>query len=648
MNRRLCFRACVASFFVVIPCRCACADAVDGAPDVALEAPVEQTAAYHVFFDDFEDEGDDFDIPDEETLRDLLETASSLFQLKDRPPPSLLGLRRRADGDQERLQTALRSVGFYEGSVAIDISSTKNDPKNERRGASVEASEVPFRVKIHVRPGRIYHFGVIAVVELSGAPVAEALRVSEANLGFASGQVALASKVVEARQRLLTHLQRQGYARARVAESKAEIDRDAHALDVTFQVDSGVLVRFGRTLFEGLEQIDESLARGRVSWRSGDVYHPEKLDQARTALNALGVFASIRFQLAEAPDADGLTAVTIVVTERKRRFVGAGVHFATNEGLGGQVYWGHRNLFGGGEQLRFGAEVGRLTARTVQKADEQNPDMRVTGELRKPDFGAIDQSLILSSSAIVEKPVAYQRNSLMTGVRLERWIDKKLIVGGGLTAEHQRIREKTRTTVGAVMGAPLTVTYDNSDSLLDPRRGFRLAISTAPYLQAGDAGGTFWVSRATQTVYQDLCGDGRWIAAGRLSLGAIADDKSGAVPADKRFYAGGGGSVRGFAHQKVGPLAVDGTPVGGLSLAELGAEVRIKVSDALGVVPFVDGGNVFSSVLPDFSRPLRFGAGVGVRYYTDFGPLRMDVGTPLDRRSKEDYWQLYLSLGQAF
>jgi translocation and assembly module TamA len=142
--------------------------------------------------------------------------------------------------------------------------------------------------------------------------------------------------------------------------------------------------------------------------------------------------------------------------------------------------------------------------------------------------------------------------------------------------------------------------------------------------------------------------DRRFVLAGRATLGSLVGEETDNVPADKRLYAGGGGSIRGYEYQSVGPLDADGDPLGGRSLIELNAEVRIRVTDQVGLVPFVDGGMVFDSVYPDFEEDLRWAAGLGVRYFTAFGPLRVDIAIPLNKREFDDSFQFYISLGQAF
>jgi translocation and assembly module TamA len=572
---------------------------------------------------------------DDDGLRGLLNATSVLVQLQGEPAPGLIGLRRRADGDHERLDAVLQSEGYYDAHLDIALGS-------RNAGSTPPPTTV---VTITITTGLPYRFHHTTVI----APPGNLLPTFDSGtLGLTPGAVARAPLVVAAEQRLRDRLAGFGFAFANVTKRRAEIDREAKAMDVTFIVTTGPVVRLGAIHVVGLDQVDESLVRQQAAWIPGELYRPELFERTRASLSKLGVFGSISLHLAEQPDADGTHAVTITVTERKRRYIGLGVTFTNAEGLGAQASWGHRNLFGGGEQLRLGAELDRLNIRTLTPAGLDQADEKLTADLRKPDFLAPSQDLTVSTAAINEHPEAYQRQALTAGFQLERRLPDHLTLGYGLSGEQSEITDTTGFTSATLAGSPLSLRYDTTDAILNPTTGYRLAVETTPWLRLGDTGQSFVINRITQSAYQDLAGDGEWVAAGRLSVGSILNGTAADLPADKRFYAGGGGSVRGYAYQKVGPLDATGHPLGGQSLAEASAEVRIKITDTLGVVPFLDGGNVYSSLLPQPGQALRFGTGLGFRYYTGFGPLRLDLGTPLQPTQTDQPIQVYLSMGQAF
>ncbi|HYD31250.1 MAG TPA: POTRA domain-containing protein, partial [Azospirillaceae bacterium] len=462
---------------------------------------------------------------DDEELRSLLQSASTLFRLSQEPPPSLIGLERRAEADRERLETALRSAGFYDGSVTI----------------AIDADATPVGVIVTVEPGPAYRFAAVTLQTPEGQPLVGE-PIPPAEIGLEPGQRARAPAVVAAQDRIAARLAQRGYAFARVSDRRVVVDHDQRAMEVTYTVQPGPLVRLDGTRLDGLERVDAGVVRGRLPWKPGEVFAPSLLDEARTRISQLGVFESVRVQLAE-PTPEMLEAqevrapVIIATTERKRRFIGAGVNVSTQEGFGATAYWGHRNLFGGAEQLTIAAEI-----RRVGETDPlERTDLQLSADFRKPDFLLTDQTLILSALAVTEAPPAYERDAVAAVARLERVLAEGFTVSYGVSLEQERVRENGRVTDSTLLGFPLAAVHDATDDLLNPARGYRVAVEGTPYFQAGDRGNAFLPSRVTNSAYYDIAGDGKYVAAGRLSLGAIFGDSIRDIPADKRFYAGGGG-----------------------------------------------------------------------------------------------------------
>ena len=173
--------------------------------------------------------------------------------------------------------------------------------------------------------------------------------------------------------------------------------------------------------------------------------------------------------------------------------------------------------------------------------------------------------------------------------------------------------------------------------------------SIAPVQTDANAAVTFLESQISGSTYLSLDDENRYILAFRARLAQVAGEPTGTLPANHRLYAGGAGSIRGFEFQKAGPLDANNDPLGGRSLVTFGAEFRWRITDTIGIVPFIDGGNVYDSTVPNTSEKLFWGAGLGFRYYTDFGPLRADFAVPLNpRKNIDDPYQFYISLGQAF
>ncbi len=600
------------------------AETTDPVAPAPVEEPPQARVPYEVTVTGVEDDG----------LRDTLNAASALVDLKGDPPPSIIGLERRADTDRERLQAALRSAGYYDARLAITVDGTAQ----------------PATVAVAVTQGPRYHFKTITVEGVGGAALP--METGADGLGLTAGEPALAQAVVDAEGDLLVRLGRKGYAFARIADRRVVVDHADRSMDVTYTIESGPQVRYGATRIEGLERVEEALVRGRLGLAEGRVHDPAALDRARQDVAKLDVFDTVRVRLAEQPGPDGVTPVIVTVAERKRRFLGAGVSYSTQDGVGAQAYWGHRNLFGGAEQLRVGVDVGRVAGSsggTSSSKTNNLPDLRFSVNLKKPDFLAVKQSLVVNFQVVSDQPPAYSRVATVLTGSLERPITDRLTVTYGLSGERGRVKTEGHSQQTAYVGVPLGAAWNGADDLLNPTKGERASLQVTPWFPAGgDTRSPFTAIQFNGSYYHDLTRNGRYVAAARLGVGSVLGASLSEISPDHRFYAGGGGSVRGYGFQKAGPRDRFDDPAGGRSLLELGAELRIKVTDSIGVVPFVDAGTVYDSAIPDFSQPLRVGAGLGARYYTDFGPLRVDVGIPLNAPSGDARWQLYLSLGQAF
>lgn len=562
-------------------------------------------------------------------LRGVLEEVSRLVALREQPPPSPIGLRRRAEADRDRLAAALRSEGYFGAVLDIDVDT----------GGS------PARVAVRVRPGPRYTISGVTIRTPSGEKLPGG-GIAPAAIGLEPGSPARGAAVLDAQDRVLAALAAEGYAYARVLDRKVLVDHAKQGMDVTYEVLPGPQVQFGEVSVTGLSQVEEAAVRRRLPWKRGDRYDPKLMDEAQESLAELGVFNSVRLALGPLPEQGTEAPVNIVVREQDMRFIGFGFNYSTSEGFGANAYWGHRNLLGGAERFRVGAEISGIAR--DESLSPTDYDYSLNALYREPDFLARNQSLSLSGEILSERPDAYRRDAIVLSAIVERPLTDDLKASLGVTFEQSRIEEGLQTTTNTLVGVPAALTWDRSNDLLNPTSGFRLSALVTPYLVPFGDSDNFTITRLGGSAYWDLTGSGGYVAAARAVYGSIFGANLLGVPADKRFYAGGGGSVRGYGYQEVGPKDPDGDPLGGKSLVELGVELRIKVTDTIGIVPFVDAGNVYEETFPDLGRELRWGAGIGARYYTAIGPIRVDLAFPLNRQEDDSSFQLYVSIGQAF
>ena len=574
-------------------------------------------------------------------LETLLTQVSQLAALQDRPPASLAGLRRRAEDDLERFRQALRSEGFYAGKLDYRIETGAPETSEDAEAVIGEPEENAVgdapppgsaRVIVEVDAGTLILLEDYRI-EYQGAPPPSAdLPLGLTDLGLELGMPARAPQIVAAENRLERALKEGGHPLARILGRKAVVDHALGAMSVTVQADAGPPAGFGPTRFIGLELVREDYLQEILPWQLGEPYDQRKVEAARLLLARTALFDSVVFEPAEALDDQGRLPMTIRVVEADHRSVGAGVSFSTDLGPGGEAFWEHRNLLGRNEQLRLA-----LRGSTVEQG--------ANAEFRKPRFLAPDQSLLSSLALVQSDTDAFEQTSVRGFAGLERSIATIWTVNAGASAEFADLEDEDGQRTFIIYDAPLGIARDGSDDLLNPTRGTKLGLSVSPAVGTLEENVFFVTSNLTGSAYLTLDGAARVILAARGRIGSILGAATDILPANRRLYSGGGGSVRGFAFQEVGPLDDDDDPLGGRSVIELGGEVRLRVTEDIGVVPFVEGGIVGDKPFPDFKERFLWAVGLGARYFTAIGPLRLDVAFPVNGRDSDDFFQFYVSLG---
>ena len=556
---------------------------------------------------------------EDEALRELLNEVSETRRLIERPPPSLTRLRRRAEDDRARLQRALRSEGYYDATIDV----------------SIDAEAEPVEVVFQVEPGPRYRLREVAI-EVT-PPDADLPLPSLEELGITPGTPAVAQTILDVETALVEQARARGYALAEAGERRAVGDHDADVMDLTLRLNAGPLVRFGEIELAGLEEVERDFVERRLPWQPGELITSERLAAGQLALRETGLFSTIRTRLGQTPDAAGRLPVTVIVTERKHRSIEVGVRYRTDEGPGGNVAWEHRNFFGRGEQVRAELDVSAIAG-------------FLTGTFRKPDVWIRDLALITQAELAFENPDAYESQSATARVGLERRFRQGMTLTGGVAFRAEQVEEANsgRQDEFGLVSLPVLFNWDRSDDLLDPTSGGRLSLENEPFVDTFGNDLAFNMSRIDYAHYLQVLEEPRVVLAGRSAIGTLFGASRAEVPANLRFYAGGGGSVRGFAFQEAGELDGENDPIGGRSLFEASGEVRVRVTETIGVAAFIDAGAAFTSRFPDFDDELRIGVGPGIRYFSPVGPLRLDVGFPVNPRDADDAFQLYISIGQAF
>ena len=573
--------------------------------------------------------------------------AAALISLAKSAPVGPFALVARARGDVGRLTDALHSRGYYLGSIAIRLADRALDDTGLPAALEAASGAPPVRVEIVMTPGPQFTIGRI---DLKG----DTPPGSQALLGLRPGDPALAANVLAAGQRLMASLQAQGRALAKVAAPVATLDVTSRTLNIVYEVDAGPRVDLGAITFAGDTQVRPSYLRRRFQLEPGQPYDPAALEHARQDLANVPAVASVRLETPEALDSVGRLPVRVVVADRPRRAVDLGASYSTDQGGVVSANWTHRNLFGNAERLRLSLATTQLGSRSARQ-----PGYDASALLAIPDILERAQSLSVNLRAVRESLDAYDRTAALAGVMFDRQINEQLAVGAGLSGAVAEITQEGVRRTYRLIQLPLTSRYDTTDSLLDPTTGLRLALFVTPTHSLGTTttkDSSFVIVQGSAATYLDV---GEWLGARRgrgvLAVRGLAGTISGAgafdIPPDQRFYAGGGGTVRGFRFQSIGPTFPDRRPAGGTSVQVGSIEWRQRFGESFGAVAFVDAGQVGGGASNlTGSGVLRVGAGLGGRYYTSFGPIRVDVAVPLNKSGaiKTDIVEAYIGIGQAF
>lgn len=570
-------------------------------------------------------------------LEKEMRTNSLLQSLINEPPDSDLGLERRYRDDVETAKKLLRSQGYYNGDAV----------------AVVDWKASPPAVALTLTPGPRFTVGTSSIrydsppglptTEAAGSEVLKKAPTTLARFGLKDGEPAVAEAVSKAVDTVPQWLAMRGFPFAS-ATPRYVLYRSENKLDPEVTVKTGEFARFGPVQLSGTDAVNVAYLQRLAPWETGDTWSQFRLDAYRDTLQQTGLFREVNVAPGKL-GADGQLPVQITATEAPPRKLSGGVRYSTTEGYGVQGQWEHRNLFSEGETLRF-------TVPVLENRQEFAADYTM------PAFGRRDQNLVMKAALRNEDSDAYDLTAAAFEGGLDRRLSRKWWLGARLSGQTGRIRENDEGwKTYHFMGVPLSARYDGSNSLLNPTRGVRGQVTVTPYLGFYEQILSMLKVQGEASAYHSPFrnADGRpsdkLVLAARAALGVMPGTTGRRVedvPASLRFYTGGGGSVRGYKYRSIGPKDRHGDPRGGLSYSEVNFEARFRVTETLGIVPFVDGGMVYESPVPSLGKNMAWAAGLGFRYYTAMGPLRLDIAVPLQHRSGNDAFQFYISIGQAF
>lgn len=454
-----------------------------------------------------------------------------------------------------------------------------------------------------------------------------------------TGEPMRSADILQAEAAIVEALRNSGWPMARAGSHSISADHLHATGAVILRFDTGPFVRFGRPqLAGGLADLREDYVARLAPFRTGDPVSTRDLNRYTQRLQALESVALAETRLAPADD-DGsdIRAVDVRMEPSPRHRLQLSAHYASTEGAGAGVEWARRNLFRRDETLTLTGRASELHTGAEAR-------------LVMPHWRRVAQTLELGGGLAMESTDAFDQDSVSARAVLSRPVTGQIFASAGMTAQVARVTDAAGPRTLNTVILPLSLAYDGRDDLLDPRSGIGAELSLQPGYTFGDSNNRYVRAVLGARTYFPV--SERLLIAVQGRVGGLIGVDAASVPADLRFYAGGGGSVRGYGYQALSPRVAgvntgELEPFGGRSLVETSIEARWRRSERLGFVAFIDGGVASGALEPDFNE-MRYGMGAGVRYYPGFGPLRVDIATPLNRRPGDAPVHLYISIGQAF
>lgn len=565
----------------------------------------------------------------DEDLKDALRGGSLLHEqtLLDENKPSAGEVLAAAQADYKRLLAVLYDNGYFGGTITISL--------DGREAASIPPVQPPSsvsKVQINVEPGAKFKFGRARI-----APLAEGTEIPE---GFSEGKTASLGVLKNTASAGVSGWRNQGHAKATLSGQNLTADHADRKVNADLTLDPGPKLRFGPLVVQGESDVRRERIIDIAGLPEGEVYSPDEIGLATQRLRRTGAFGAVALSEAELVGPNLTLPITAQITDAPKRRLGFGAELSTLEGLTISGYWLHRNFLGGAESLRLEAEISGIGGSTGAA------DYSLGARFERPATFNEDTNFYAFAQIEQLDEVSYFSRQLDLEAGIERIAspERTYTLGLGL------VRAETEDVFGedkyTLLTLPLTAEFDYRDDKLNAKDGFYIKAEATPFLAlSGSANGLR--SYVDMRGYKTFSAGKPVTLALRGQFGSVYGPTLAQAPSDYLFYSGGGGTVRGQEYQSLG-VAVGDETIGGRSFLGLSAEVRVGVTDSIGIVGFADAGYVGEEEFYDGSGEWHSGAGIGLRYNTSIGPIRLDVAVPTSGPDTDEDFQVYIGIGQSF
>lgn len=563
-----------------------------------------------------------------EKLTSQLKAASLVLgtaRREETPTPQDLLAAARAD--YARMVSVLYAAGLYGGDVRISVDGREAagiDPL--RRIDTIE------RITITVLAGPKFTFSQASVTRLAPKTALPE--------GFAVGKTAEAGMIEAATAAGIKGWRAAGHAKAEVDSQTIYANHDIAMLAADIRLRPGPRLRFGDLVVTQTGRVRPERIRAIAGLPSGEVYSPDEVADAAERLRRTGTFRTVALQEAEEIGPDGTLDIEAQIADERPRRIGFGAELSSLEGVTLSGFWLHRNLLGGAERLRLDAEVGGIGG------DSGGQDYSLSARYDRPATFTPDTGLFLDFALSEDDEPDYRERSLSLGAGLTHIFSDRLSGEAAIRFRYSEVDDDLGARTLEHVLLPLRATWDTRDDPLNATDGAFVDVQAMPFVGVNG-------SQSGARLYADTRGflslgeDERFVLAGRAQIGSVSGAQATEVPPGLLFYSGGAGTVRGQPYQSLSVDLGAGRSIGGRSFLALSGELRAKMRYGVSVVGFYDVGFVGADSWGAENGDWHSGAGLGLRYDTGIGPIRLDVATALDNGNEGDV-ELYIGIGQAF
>ncbi|MEN8657569.1 MAG: autotransporter assembly complex family protein [Marivita sp.] len=561
-------------------------------------------------------------------LRSELKDAMSLYALVDAEDATPQALIAAAQADYSRIVAALYGGGRFSPTVSIKV--------DGREAAGISPFEAPQSIKtilIDVDPGPRFRYGRAEI-----APLADGTEIPPE---FRTGERASTTPIRDAVSAGVSGWRNVGHAKARLEDQQIIADHPNRELDVRLRLAPGPQLRFGAVEVTGNDRVRRTRIREIAGLPQGDVFDPEEIADAERRLRDTGVFSSVAVSEAETPNADGTLDLALQVAEQKPRRFGFGAEVSTQEGGKISAFWLHRNLFQGAERLRVEGEVSGIGT----DADEM--DYALTLTYGRPATFTPDTEFYLTAGVERLNEPGFTSNQAGLIAGLSHRFSDQLTASFGLGYRYLDTDDAFGEREFQLLLATFGATYDTRNNSLNPSSGYYLSATGTPFLGLDETESGMRLTSDARA-YFGFGTDDRFVLAGRAQIGSVWGPSLEDTVPDYLFYSGGGGTVRGVPYQSLGVTLDNDEFTGGQSFAAVSAELRATVRENIGLVGFYDAGMITEESGFAGDSDWHAGAGIGLRYNTGIGPIRVDIATPVTGDGAGKDYELYIGIGQAF